>query len=159
MHRTDKYPQLSSIIWSVWPNGWVFVYELSGCGFESRCSHLNFRYRACFEQGVPWHSGKYRVWMQCETHPDMIRTYNQMQHTEKYSELNWIIWSVQPNGWVFVYKLSGCGFESRCSHLNFRYRGCFSQGLPSNSGKYRMWICSETRPWHNENIESNAPYR
>ena len=25
---------------SVWPNGWVFVYELSGCGFESSCSHL-----------------------------------------------------------------------------------------------------------------------
>ena len=23
-------------------NGWVFVYELSGCGFESRCSHLEF---------------------------------------------------------------------------------------------------------------------
>ena len=31
---------------------WVFVYELSGCGFESRWSHLNFRYRACDEQGV-----------------------------------------------------------------------------------------------------------
>ena len=26
---------------------------LSGCGFESRCSHLNFRYGSCFEQGVP----------------------------------------------------------------------------------------------------------
>ena len=25
----------------VWINGWVFVYELSGCGFESSCSHLN----------------------------------------------------------------------------------------------------------------------
>ena len=35
----------------------MFVYELSGCGFESRCSHLNFRYRACFKQGDPWHSG------------------------------------------------------------------------------------------------------
>ena len=23
-----------------WLNGWVFVYELSGCGFESCCSHL-----------------------------------------------------------------------------------------------------------------------
>ena len=23
-----------------WPNGWVFVYELSGSGFESSCSHL-----------------------------------------------------------------------------------------------------------------------
>ena len=34
MHRTDKYSQLSSIIWSVWPNGWVFV---------SSCSHLNFK--------------------------------------------------------------------------------------------------------------------
>ena len=53
MHRTDKYSQLSSIIWPVWLNGLVFVYKLSGCGFESRCSHLIFRYGACFEQGVP----------------------------------------------------------------------------------------------------------
>ena len=30
MHRTDKYSEHSSIIWSVWPNGGVFVYELSG---------------------------------------------------------------------------------------------------------------------------------
>ena len=39
MHRTDKYSQHSSVIWPVWLNGWVFVYELSGCGFESSCSH------------------------------------------------------------------------------------------------------------------------
>ena len=25
MHRTDKYSEHSSIIWPVWPNGWVFV--------------------------------------------------------------------------------------------------------------------------------------
>ena len=31
-----------SNIWPVWLNGWVFVYELSGCGFESSCCHLNF---------------------------------------------------------------------------------------------------------------------
>ena len=48
---------------SVWWNGWVFVYELSGSGFESSFSRLNFRFRACFEQGVPWHSGTYRVWI------------------------------------------------------------------------------------------------
>ena len=58
MHRTDKYAQHISIIWPVWLNGRVFVYELSGCGFESRCCHLNFRCGTCFEQGVPWHSGK-----------------------------------------------------------------------------------------------------
>ena len=31
------------------------VYELSGCGFESSCSHITFK------QGVPRHSGNYRV--------------------------------------------------------------------------------------------------
>ena len=44
-----------------WPNGWVFVYEISGSGFDSSCSHLNFRFCACFEQGVPWYSGNYSV--------------------------------------------------------------------------------------------------
>ena len=36
-------------------NGWVFVFEISGCGIEidSCCSHLNFRYCACFEQWAP----------------------------------------------------------------------------------------------------------
>ena len=32
MHRTDKYSEHSSIIWPVWPNGCVFVYELSALG-------------------------------------------------------------------------------------------------------------------------------
>ena len=41
MHRTDKYSQHSSIIWSVWLNGSVFIYKLRGCGFEFRCCHLN----------------------------------------------------------------------------------------------------------------------
>ena len=68
IHRTDKYSQHSSIIWSVWLNGWVFVYKLSGCGFEPCCSHLNFSYGTCFKQGVPSHSGKYMVWFHSETH-------------------------------------------------------------------------------------------
>ena len=58
MHHTDKYSQYSSIIRPVWLNGWVFVCELSGCRFESHCCQLNVRYDTCFEQGVPWHSGK-----------------------------------------------------------------------------------------------------
>ena len=36
--------------------------------------------------------------------------------------LHWKLVSVFcPNGWVFVYKLSGCGFESCCSHLKLDY--------------------------------------
>ena len=34
---------------------------------ESRCDHLNFIYRASFEQGLPWHSGNNRVWIQSKT--------------------------------------------------------------------------------------------
>ena len=37
---TDKYSQHSSIIWPVWLNAWVLVYELSGCGFKPRWCHL-----------------------------------------------------------------------------------------------------------------------
>ena len=39
----------------------MFVYEVSVCGLECSCSYLNFSFPACFEQGVPWHSGNCRV--------------------------------------------------------------------------------------------------
>ena len=51
----------------IWLNGWVFIYELSDCGFVSSCSHLNFRFHTCFKQGVPWHAGNYRVWIHSQT--------------------------------------------------------------------------------------------
>ena len=50
--QQDSNPQPLSL--NHW-NGWMFVYKLSGCGFESRYYHT------CFKQGVPWHSGIYRM--------------------------------------------------------------------------------------------------
>ena len=41
----------------------MFVYELGGCQLESRCSHVNFRYRTFFKKRVSWHSGNSRVWI------------------------------------------------------------------------------------------------
>ena len=35
-------------------------------------------------------------------------------------------------------------FESSCSHLNFRFRACFEQGVPLHS-------------WHDKNIQSDKP--
>ena len=66
-------------IMASWLSSWVFVYKLSGCGFESRCSHLYVRYRACFEQGVSWHSGNSRVWIYsgtCTWHDKNIQSKN-----------------------------------------------------------------------------------
>ena len=47
MHHTDRYSKYSSWKkklniknWSVWLNGWVFVYKLSASGFESHCIYL-----------------------------------------------------------------------------------------------------------------------
>ena len=48
MQRTNQYLQHSSTIWPIWLEGWVFVYELKGCGFMSSCSHWNFVV-LCFE--------------------------------------------------------------------------------------------------------------
>ena len=45
------------------------------------------------------------------------------------------------------------GFESSCSHLNFRFRAYFEQGVPWHSGNYGMLIHSETRKWHDRNIQ------
>ena len=90
---------------------------------------------------------------------DMIRTYSQIHRTYKYSQHSSIIWPVWFNGWVFVYELSGCGFESCCCHLNFRYGACFEQGVPRYSGNYRVWIHTETCTWHDKSMKSDAPYR
>ena len=101
----------------------------------------------------------YRVWIHSKTCTWHVRTYSQMHRTYKYSQHSSIIWPVWPNGLAVVYELSGCGFESSCSDLNFRFHACFEQGVPWHSGNYRVWIHSETRTWHDKNIQSNAPYR
>ena len=44
-------------------------------------------------------------------------------------------------------------------NLNFRFPTCFEQGVPWHSGNYRVWIHSESRTWHDKNIQSNVPNR
>ena len=56
---------------------------------------------------------------------------------------------------TFVCELSGCVFESLCSHLNFRY----DMSSLTFRKNYRVQIHSEPRTWHDDNIQSNAPYR
>ena len=90
---------------------------------------------------------------------DMIRTYSQMHRRDKDSQNSSIIWPVCPSFSVFVYGLSGFGFEYRCSPFNFRYGACFEYKAPWHSGNYRVWIHSEVGTWDDKNIQSNVPYR
>ena len=89
---------------------------------------------------------------------DMIKTHSQIHHTDKYSQHSSVIWPVWLNGWVFVYEPSGCEFASRCRQLNFRNRAFFEQGVPWNSGNYRVRIQSKTCMWHDKNTQSDVPY-
>ena len=86
MHRTDKYSKHSSIIWPVWPNGLVFISELSVSVFVSSCSHLNFIFRACFEQGVPYIQANMECGFTLKRVRDMRSRYSQMHRTDKYSK-------------------------------------------------------------------------
>ena len=84
------------------------------------------------------------------------RTQNHLVRKRTFNHL--AIRPVWPNGWVFVYEVSGSGFESSCNNLIIRFRACFEQGLPWHAGNYRVWIHSETRTWHDSNIQSVKGY-
>ena len=50
-------------------------------------------------------------------------------------------------------QISQSKLVSECSHLTFRFRACFKQGVLSHSGNYGLWIHSEARTWHDKNIQ------
>ena len=156
MDRADKYSEHSSTIWWVRPNGWVFIDKLSGAAFKSTCSHLILKFRAWFEQGVPWHSGNYRVCIHFQ-----MRTWHD-QNIQSNGLSRWVI-KIELSHFVsevkWLSELSGSGFEFSCSHLNFRFCAFFEQVVPSHSGNYRLWIHSEMRMWLDKKIQSNIPYR
>ena len=104
----------------------------------------------CFESQILATTGGFELWTSFDLYVlIMSRTCFRMNPY-------YIVWL---NGWVFVYELNRCGLESRCGHLKFRYHACFEQGVPWHSGNYSVWIHSETRTWHDKNIQSNLPYR
>ena len=121
MHRTDKHSLHSSITRPVWLNGWVFLYEISGCGFESRCSHLKLqmwsllwaRSSLTFSQTIECRSTLKLVRVMIIICSQMHRTDNESQHSS-------IIWPVWLNGWVFSCELICCGFKPPCCHLKLQ---------------------------------------
>ena len=130
VYRTDKYPQHSSIIWSVGLNCQVFIYELSVREFDSSCIHLNYRFHFCFEQGFLDIEATIECGFTLKNVRDMIGTYCQMDLTDEYSQHISIIRPVWLHESVSVSQLGGCRLESSCTDLNLRFNACFKQGVP-----------------------------
>ena len=83
---------------------------------------------------------------------DMLKRHSQCTaHISTHSTAQPLVEGL--NGWLFVYELSGGGFQSRCRQLIFRYHACFEQEVPWHSGNYRRWIPSERRTWHDKNTQ------
>ena len=85
--------------WPLESEGPVCSYHIM-YAFQSEyalCSSLNVKERLPRNRHDIWSLGEY-----C---------------TDKYSQHKSIIRPVWQNGWVFVYKLSDCGFEYRCCHI------------------------------------------
>ena len=127
------------MVWPIWLYDWLFVYELSDFGFESSSSHLNFRFRACSEQGVPWHSGNYRVWIHSE-----MRTWHDknIQYLEINFCYNFRLWQggqLVFNLWTLELFLIfvGTGKINEKCRLSFEYIICacnfFPWGRASNT--------------------------
>ena len=132
-----------------WLNCRVFIYKLNDCGSNGTQTHNHL-----VRKGTLNHLAKLAKWSSC-----VVSTYLYGAFDCMFSQHSSIIWPVWLHDWVFVYELSGYRFESSCSLLNFRYRVCFEQQFPWHSGNYRVWIHSESRTWHDKNMQSNAPYR
>ena len=159
MHRIDKYSQHSSIIWLVWLKGWVFVYEVSYCGFKCCCRHLP----SDFATDSSKEFLDIQVTIVCVLNLkcvcDMIRTYSQMHRTDKYWQHSSFIRSLWLNAWAFVYELRDCGLQWRCSEFNFTFPPWSEEKGRWHLGNYRVCVHCEMGTLNDKNIQSNAPCR
>ena len=72
-----------------------------------------------------------------------------------------IAFDLVSNDFVLTFRLSfqqrglyDCNGTRTHNHLvRKRTFNCFEQGVPWDSGNYRVWIFSETRTWHDKNIQ------
>ena len=158
--RTQKPLVLKRIIsWICWI-GWVFVQKLAGSGFESSCSHFIFRFRACFEQGVPWQSDNYRVWVHSESayvtwqertvkctleinNQNTAQSFGQFAQMVECSFKNEVVLGSRP---VAVTLPSDSAPASTKEFLD-------------NQATREFGFTLKMRTWHDDNIQSNALYR
>ena len=117
----------SLLVWPVWLNGLVFVYDLSGCGFESLCCHFNMTLKSfgsnfCFIMNNVKVVGK-ELLMQYVNIPFKTRSYQYIpayrQNTEIYGQLRRIQNPVKHRRWIFHFtkKFSIKDSFSKCDQI------------------------------------------
>ena len=161
MHRTDKYSEQASIIFWICPNDWVFVQKLTGSWFESSCSHITFRFCACYEEGVPWQSGNHRVLVHSEN-AYLIWQEHTFKCTVQISTRN------TPQSFGQFTQMVECSFKNEVVlgsspvavvTLPSDSAPASSKEFLDNQATRECGFTLKMRTWHDQNIQSNAPYR
>ena len=95
-----------------------------------------------------------------QAHPGIFRNLSDTNRirTHNYLVCKRALWPFWLNGWVFVHKVSGCGFISRCYPLNFSYRAWLEPEVPRHSDNYRVQMHSETCTWHTVVFNNKQSY-
>ena len=132
---------------------------LSGCGFESCCSHLSFRYRAYSEWGISWRSRKFRVKNPPIQVFNMRKTHSEIDLIETKSSKHKVL-KTQLTHFAsfanFLIKCSStncCEFRSCCCKLTCRYCACPYQWVLWSSGSFEVrWqnhsYCTKNEVFH-----------
>ena len=107
-----------------------YFFFKSGIGIGTVNLLYSFRYRACFDQGVPWHSSKYIVWIYSERCTWHDKNNSQMHCTDKNSFGRFVKWlSVRLRTkwlWIWVPLQSGkLSFISAMCNFQGLQRGLF----------------------------------
>ena len=161
MYRTDKYSEHSSIIFWICPNDWVFVQKLTGSWFESSCSHFTFRFCACYEEGVPWQSGNHRVLVHSKN-AYLIWQEHTFKCTVQISTRN------TPQSFGQFPQMVECSFKNEVVlgsspvavvTLPSDSAPASSKEFLDNQATRECGFTLKMRTWHDQNIQSNAPYK
>ena len=99
----------------------MIVLQLNGVVFNSRFSHLNFRFRACLEQEVLAIQATIKCGFPLKLVREIIIRDSQIHHRVKYSQHSFLIWPGWLNFLEIVFELNGVVFESHYSDRNFRF--------------------------------------
>ena len=137
----------------------MFLYELSGCWLRSICVPQTSNFWSVSRKEFLVVQATMECGFSLKRVRHIVRTYPQMNRTDKYSRHSSIIYPIWLNSSVLFYKVSDSGFKSSCMLLSNQFCACFEQRVPRHSGNSTVYINSEKRTWHNMNIQPNVLWR
>ena len=142
------------LVWCMYGGRWLYVIIMSRASFR-----VNLHAVVC--RNVKKHLAQSRRYIWILSDSDVTRTHNHLVRKRTLNHLaklaKWLSCVVS----TFLYGAFDCMLLSQLDHLAGLADGglTLSKEFLDIQANYRVWIHSETRTWHDNKVQSNAPYR